>query len=429
MAFASRDRSPAVTTSTSIQSKPLAPTPRLLVIIVVASAIMAVSMGLRQCFGLFQASVTSELAISAVSFGFAVALHNLVWGLSQPFLGALGDRFGPRPVLVVCGLIYAAGLALMATSRHAVLGLDIGLGVLTGIGVAGTAFGVLLGAVSRAAPPERRSQLLGLVSGIGSVGVLGLAPLGQRLIQLQDWRVAAMAYALVCLGVVALSVFIGGRPAATAQAARDSFPPAGVADAAREAFSHGGFVAMTVAFFACGFQLMFITAHLPRFLGLCGLPPSVGATALGVIGLCNAVGSYAFGLLGARYSRKRLLACIYAVRTLAIAAYISFPISEASTLLFAGVMGFTWLGVVPLVSGLIGRLFGLRNFNMLFGLVFLCHQLGGFLGPLMGGVVLDLTGGYTLAWYAMIAIGAAATVLQWPMNDVPRPRVPELSPV
>ncbi len=394
------------------------PGPSLPVIIVVASTIVAISMGLRQCFGLFQASVTAELAVSATGFGLALALHNLIWGLSQPVLGALGDRYGPRPVLMLGCAAYTAGLLLLALSDSAVLGLGVGVGVLTGLGVAGTAFGVLLGAVSRAAPPERRSQLVGLVSGIGSVGVLGLAPLGQQLIQWQDWRMAALAYAVICGSIAILSVLIGGRlaPDETASAA----PSPGVVAAAREALAHPGFVAMTLAFFACGFQLQFITAHLPRFLGLCGLPPSVGATALGLIGLCNALGSYVFGLLGARYSRKRLLAAIYATRTVAIATYIALPITEASTLVFAAVMGFTWLGVVPLVSGLIGKLFGLGNFNMLFGLVFLCHQLGGFLGPWMGGIVLDLSGGYEIAWYALIAIGAAATLLQWPMDDRPR---------
>jgi predicted MFS family arabinose efflux permease len=394
--------------------------PSLPVIIVVASTIVAISMGLRQCFGLFQASVTQDLAVSASGFGFALALHNLVWGLSQPVLGALGDRFGPRPVLLGSALVYTAGLLLLAVSDSGVLGLDIGVGILTGIGTAGTGFGVLLGAVSRAAPPERRSQLVGLVSGVGSVGVLGLAPLGQQIIQQADWRVAALTYAAICLSIVALALLVGGRPAPQAASAA---PSPGIGAAAREALSHGGFVAMTLAFFACGFQLQFITAHLPRFLGLCGIAPSVGATALGLIGLCNAVGSYAFGVAGARYSRRKLLAAIYAVRTVTIAVYIALPITEASTLVFAAVMGFTWLGVVPLVSGLIGRMFGLAHFNMLFGLVFLCHQLGGFLGPWMGGIVLDMSGGYDLAWYALIAIGALATLLQWPMDDTPRAQV------
>jgi predicted MFS family arabinose efflux permease len=385
-------------------------------IVAVAAAVMAVSMGLRQCFGLFLGPVGAELGVTAASFGFAVALHNLVWGLAQPFVGALGDRYGARPVMLVCGLLYTLGLALMALSRTPWIGLDLGLGVLTGLGVAGTGFGVLLGAVSRAAPPARGGVLLGLVSGAGSAGILLLAPAGEAMIAGLGWRGAALGYAAACIGMIAVSVFIGG--ASPGVAARATAP---LGQTLRAALAHRGFVAMSVAFFACGFQLMFITTHLPRFLGLCGLSPAVGAQALAVIGLCNAVGSYAFGRLGQRYSPKRLLAGIYAVRTLAIIAYLAAPVSAASTLVFAAVMGATWLGVIPLVSALIGRLFGLARFNMLFGVVFLGHQLGGFAGAWMGGLVLDATGGYAAAWWALVAVGAAAALLQWPMDDRPRP--------
>lgn len=399
---------------------PKAP-PSLLMIVVIASLIMFISLGLRQCLGLFLQPVTADLGVSAAGFGLAFALHNLTWGLSQPFVGALADRWGTRPVVAICGLIYAAGLALMAGSRHAFVGLDLGMGLLTGLGIAGTGFGVLLGAVSRAARPERRSQVLGLVSGLGSAGVLVLAPLGQRLIDHWDWRLAAATYAIVVLATVPLALFLGRPGVAPVDNPTDA--RGGVATAAREALSHGGFVAMTVAFFACGLQLMFITVHLPRFLSLCGMPPALGATALGIIGLCNAIGSYVFGLLGARYSRRKLLATIYVCRTLAIITYISLPVTEASTLLFSAVMGFTWLGVLPLVSGLIGRMFGLRDFSMLFGLVFFCHQLGGFLGSWLGGLILDSTGSYQPAWYALVGVGIIATVLQWPMNDRPVPRM------
>jgi predicted MFS family arabinose efflux permease len=369
----------------------------------------------------FLGPVGAELGVSAASFGFAVALHNLVWGLGQPLVGALGDRFGPRPVLLGCGVLYAAGLALMATSRLPWLGLDVGIGVLTGLGIAGTGFGVLLGAVSRATPPHRRSALVGLVSGIGSAGILLLAPVGQILIDGFGWRIAALALAATCIGMMAVSVLIGGRP--TRDKAESSAEAAsGLGETLRAALAHPGFMVMTIAFFACGFQLAFITTHLPRFLGLCGLAPSVGAHALGIIGLCNAFGSYAFGLLGQRYSPKRLLAGIYAIRTVAIVAYLAVPISEASTLVFAAVMGTTWLGVVPLVSSLVGKLFGLARFNMLFGVVFLGHQLGGFAGAWMGGVILDATGSYAAAWYALIGVGLTAAILQWPMDDRPRPR-------
>ncbi|MGG5819044.1 MFS transporter [Falsiroseomonas sp. HW251] len=393
--------------------------PGLWRIVLVAAAVMSVSMGLRQCFGLFLAPSTAALGASAAAFGFAVALHNLVWGLSQPFVGALGDRFGARPVLLCCGLLYVAGLLLFAVSGSRFVALDIGIGLLTGLGIAGTGFGVLLGAVSRAAPPERRGWLVGLVSGAGSAGVLVLAPLGEALIAQAGWREAALAFAGICVAMVALSLLLGKVPA-QGSTRQEAGPALGAWGAARMAMGHPGFVAMSVAFFACGFQLMFITTHLPRFLGLCGLAPSVGASALAVIGVCNAIGSYAFGLLGQRYSPKRLLAGIYATRTAAIVLYLATPVTEPSTLVFAAVMGATWLGVVPLVSALIGRLFGLANFSLLFGLAFVCHQLGGFAGAWLGGIVLDATGGYDAAWWALVGVGAAAALLQWPMDDRPR---------
>jgi predicted MFS family arabinose efflux permease len=385
-------------------------------IVLVASAVMAVSMGLRQCFGLFMAPSIATLGTSAAVFGFAVALHNLIWGLAQPFVGALGDRYGARPVLIGCGLLYTVGLLLFALSGSPFVALNVGIGLLTGLGIAGTGFGVLLGAVSRAAPPERRGMLVGLVSGAGSMGVLVLAPLGEGLITRAGWKEAALAFAGICGVMVALSLLLSRGP--VQHPAKSEAPEAWAA--VRAAMAHPGFVAMSVAFFACGFQLMFITTHLPRFLGLCGLAPSVGAAALAVIGVCNAIGSYVFGLLGQRYSPKRLLAGIYAARTAAILLYLATPVSEATTLLFAAVMGATWLGVVPLVSALIGRLFGLGNFSLLFGLAFVCHQIGGFAGAWMGGIVLDATGIYDAAWWTLVGIGAAAALLQWPMDDRPR---------
>jgi predicted MFS family arabinose efflux permease len=257
------------------------------------------------------------------------------------------------------------------------------------------------------------------VSGAGSTGVLVLAPLSEGLIAQAGWRDAALTFAGICGAMVAVSLLLGGAPAQNS-AKRAALPASGAWSAARTAMAHPGFVTMSVAFFACGFQLMFITTHLPRFLGLCGLAPSVGAAALAVIGVCNAIGSYAFGVLGQRYSPKRLLAGIYATRTTAIVLYLATPASETSTLLFAAVMGATWLGVVPLVSALIGRLFGLANFSLLFGLAFVCHQIGGFAGAWMGGIVLDATGGYDAAWWTLVGIGVAAALLQWPMDDRPR---------
>jgi predicted MFS family arabinose efflux permease len=390
--------------------------------VILASSIIIVSMGLRQCFGLFQAPISDEIGTSAAAFGFAMALQNLVWGVSQPFIGALADRFGPRTVILGCTALYVLGLLMMATAHTSFIGLDVGAGVMTGFGVAGTGFGVLLGAVARAAPADRRTQVVGIVSAAGTVGILVLAPLGQGLIDHFGWRNALFTYAAIAAIIAALSLLIrtGPRSTIAVEAHSEAQDIEGLGDTLRAAMSHRGFLAMTVSFFACGFQLMFITTHLPRYIGLCGLSPTVGAEALALIGVCNAIGSYVSGSLGRYFQDKHLLAATYLFRTTAIAIYLAVPISATTTLIFAAAMGFTWLGVNAFVSSLIARMFGLRHFNTLFGTIFLSHQLGAFAGSWLGGIVLDATGTYTLAWLTLIAIGLGAATLQWPMDDRPR---------
>jgi predicted MFS family arabinose efflux permease len=371
-------------------------------------------MGLRQSLGLFLGPVSRDLAVSASAFGLAVALQNIVWGISQPFIGMIGDRYGARPVLIGSALIYACGLVLMAVGGPFV-GLDIGGGVIAGLGVAGTGFGVLLGAVSQAVPPERRSQTVGFVSAAGSLGTLLLAPLGQALIAGYGWRSALVVFSGIAAAMALISVAIGGQSNGQAgEASRERYSTGAALLAASR---HRGYAEMAVAFFACGFQPMFITTHLPQYLAICGLAPAVSASALGFIGLGNAAGSYIVGLLGARFSQKRLLALIYLLRTLAIAVFLATPVSPLSALIFAATMGFLWLSVAPLVSGLIGRLFGLQHFNMLFGLTFLSHQVGAFAGAWLGGVTFDITGSYAVAWTAMIIAGLAAAAVQWSMDD------------
>ena len=391
-------------------------------VIAVAAVVLSISMGLRQSLGLFLVPMTTDLGVSAATFGFALAIQNFVWGLSQPFLGALGDRYGPRPVLIGSALMYAAGLYLMSHGGP-LLGLDLG-SVLIGVGVAGTGFGVLLGATARAVAPERRSQTVGLVSAAGSLATLAIAPLGQHLILQQGWMTALTAFAGVAGAMALIGALIGAGGSGATSASDASGPLQTTGEALREATSHPGFIAMMLAFFACGFQLMFITTHLPNYLAICGVAPSVSATALGVIGLGNAVGSYVAGHLGARYRQKRLLALVYLFRTATIACFLSLPVTSASTLVFAAAMGLLWLSVAPLVSGLVGRLFGLRHFNTLFGVTFLSHQAGAFLGSWLGGLTFDMTGSYATAWTAMIVVGLAAFALQWFMEDEPRLCVP-----
>ncbi len=402
---------------------------RVVGLLVIAATILSLSMGLRQSLGLFLPPLNTELAISASTFGFAMALQNIVWGVGQPIVGMFGDRYGARPVLVATACLYALGLALMGFGGNR-FGLDAGLGVMVGLGIAGTSFGVLIGAVSRVVPPARRNQLVGLVAAAGSLATLGLAPLGQLLIDLFGWSIALFAFAgFACLMAV-LALFIRPEPSAP-EVAKEASSTLGTA--LRDAAQHRGFVVMTIAFFACGFQLAFVITHLAQFLAICGIASSVSATAIGVIGLSNAVGSYLFGVLSSRYSPKKLLASIYLLRTISIILFVASPITPVSTIVFAAAMGFLWLGVVPLVSGLIGKLFGLRYFNTLFGVAFFSHQIGGFVGAWLGGLIFDLTGSYSGAWMSVVAVGITATTLQWFMDDRTRPsnQTPDalLSPV
>jgi predicted MFS family arabinose efflux permease len=392
----------------------------LILLLVLSGTIISICMGLRQSLGLFMRPMALDAGISAATFGFAIALQNIVWGISQPFVGALADRYGPRPILVWTALCYAAGLLLMAFSRGA-LGLDVA-GFLLGIGTAGTAFGVLMGVVARATPPERQSQTVGLVAAAGSMGTLLLAPLGQSLIDGFGWQAAMMAFAgiastmvLFALPMKGLTLRLNAGPVA---AAAKSMP---LREALREAMAHRGYLFMTLAFFACGFQLVFITTHLPAYLQLCGVAPGVSATALGLIGLFNTIGTYCFGLLGARYSQKHLLALIYLLRTLFIIAFLLMPISATTTLIFAAAMGMLWLGVSPLVTGILSRVFGLEHFGTLYGVVFFSHQVGSFFGAWMGGLVFAWSGNYDAGWGALIVIGLAAFTLQWLMDDRPPP--------
>jgi predicted MFS family arabinose efflux permease len=393
----------------------------MLVLVVLCGVIISVCMGLRQSLGLYQRPMMLEAGVSAAAFGLSIALQNIVWGVTQPFIGAWADRSGARLVAIVCALIYAAGVVLMIYSGRLPGALEVS-GFLIGVGTAGTGLGVLVGTVARATPPEKRIQMVGLVSAAGSIGTFIIAPLGQSMISAFGWQGALAGYAVLAASMLVLALPIRetthGVPSTKTQ---------NLGEAVREAAAHRGFVFMTLAFFACGFQLIFLTTHLPAYLQLCGVAPGVSATAIALIGLFNAIGTYIFGLLGARYNQRRLLALIYLLRTLFIAVFLLVPVSAASTLIFASAMGFLWLGVTPLITGIIGRVFGLAHFNTLYGMAFLSHQVGSFFGAWMGGVVFDRAGNYDFAWGALLVIGAAAFTLQWMMNEQPpRARAPAL---
>ncbi|HEY5898583.1 MAG TPA: MFS transporter, partial [Burkholderiales bacterium] len=376
----------------------------MLVLLLVSGVVISLSMGMRQSMGLFLGPLTTELGVSAATFSFSLALQNIVWGASQPFVGALADRYGARPVVFGTGVLYAVGLLVMMVSRGA-LGLDIA-GFLCGIGIAGTGFGVLIGVVARATPPEKRIQRIGLVAATGSLGTVVLAPFAQWMMaSFGGWKAALAAFIAIAIVTALLALLIREQPV------REEHKPQRLGEALLEAGRHRGFLQMTTAYFACGFQLIFITTHLPRYLEICGVSPSVGAQALGLIGLCNTIGTYIFGHLGARYSQKKLLALIYGARTVFICLFLAVPVTTASALIFAAAMGFLWLGVAPLISGVIGRMFGLAHFNTLYGVTFFSHQVGSFAGAWMGGLAYTLTGNYAIAWTALIVIGVTAFTL------------------
>jgi predicted MFS family arabinose efflux permease len=396
----------------------------MLLLIVLSGMIISICIGLRQTLGLYMRPMTLEVGVSAAAFGFSIALQNIVWGISQPFVGAIADRWGARPVVIVFSLIYSAGLVLMIYSGRLPGALEAS-GFLIGLGTAGCSFGVLIGTVSRATPPETRIQTVGLVSAAGSLGTFLIAPYGQGLISAFGWQWALVGYAVLAASMVLLAL-----PLREAPLESGSHRSQKLGEAVREAMGHRGFLFMTLAFFACGFQLVFLTTHLPAYLQVCGVAPGVSATALALIGLFNTAGTYIFGLLGARYNQRRLLALIYLLRTTFICIFLLVPVSAASTLIFASAMGFLWLGVTPLIAGIIGRVFGLTHFNTLYGMVFLSHQVGSFFGAWMGGVVFDRAGNYDFAWGALIVVGATAFTLQWLMDErPPRPGLrPQLSP-
>src|SRR4051812_34239766 len=384
----------------------------LVPLILLSGLIISLCMGLRQSLGLFMRPMGADLGISAAAFGFSIALQNIVWGLAQPFAGALADKHGPRLVIVATALVFAGGLLLFMTPGIIPGGLVLA-GIMLGIGTTG--FSTLYGAINRRADPKKRSQTVGLVAACGSLGTMVIAPLGGALIDGPGWQTGIVVFAALGACMALLALPINESPGQVSAGMKKQ----NLSEALKEAIGHRGYLFMTLAFFACGFQLVFLTTHLPAYLALCGIAPGVGATALGLIGLFNAIGTYIFGQLGARYSQKHLLATIYLLRTLFIVFFLAAPVSAASTLVFAAAMGFLWLGVTPLVTGIIARVFGLTHFNSLFGVVFLSHQVGSFFGAWMGGVVFDFAGNYNLAWGALIVIGVAAFTLQWLMDERP----------
>lgn len=402
-------------TTSSIPAPPL-PWWRQTGALVVAGGIaMGLALGVRHVQGLFLLPVTLERGWSRETFAFAMALQNLVWGLSQPFTGMVADRWGAGKVVAGGLVLYALGLVLMAQAATPAIFM-LGAGGCIGLALSGTAFATVYGALSRLVPAERRGWALGMAGAIGGLGQFMLVPAAQGLIAAQGWGGTLMLFALVLALALPLAIPLREpvRHQAENQGNAEGMP---LRAALREAFAHRGFWLLNLGFLACGFQLAFIGNHLPAYLLDRGLAPSHAVGALATIALTNVVGTYACGLLGARHRRKHLLAGLYLVRTAAMALFVLLPLSPVSVYLFSAAMGLLWLGTVPLTNGLVAQVFGVRYLTTLFGFVFLGHQLGSFLGVWLGGVVFEVTHSYDLVWIAAMALGLASAALHAPIDD------------
>lgn len=387
-----------------------------------AAAIVTIAMGVRQAFGLFLPDMSTDLSIGRSSFGLSLALQNLLFGLAQPFVGALADRHGAGRVVAGGTLLYAAGLLAASVAGDAI-GLHLSFGLMVGMALSATTFVVVLGAVGRVVTPERRSMAFGIVTAGGSLGQFLVVPAGQLLIGELGWRMALVALAGLIAVMLALAVGVSGKPATNGP--QGSGDGQTLRQALGEAAGHRGFWLLNAGFFVCGFHVAFIATHFPAYLTDKGLGLAIGANALALVGLFNIFGSYLFGVWGGRWSKKGLLAALYAARAVVMIAFLAAPLTPVSALLFAAAMGFLWLGTVPLTSGLVGQIFGMRYLSTLYGIVFLGHQLGSFCGAWIAGLMFDWTGSYDSIWVASVALGFVAALLHLPISEQPVARLRE----
>src|SRR5271169_2970498 len=375
-------------------------------ILIGAAVLLSLGMGIRQSFGLFLTPVTRDLALTAADFTLAIAVQNIVWGISQAPIGAIADRFGLRATMMAGAAIYVIGLAVMAAAEGA-LALIVS-GVLIGAALSCVASSLAMTAVARAVSDERRSQTLGLVTAAGSLGTL-LVPLAtQALLAHQAWQIGALFFLVIAAAMMPAAFWAGGADRMPARGGAKTTMRAVIGQAA----CRRPFLVMSGAYFVCGLNLVFLTTHLPTYLAICGQDPMLSAAALAVIGGMNCVGSLAAGWLGARYPKHILLGLLYILRAAVFTAYFVMPPTQASTLVFAAAMGMLWLSVAPLVSGLVAEMFGTRYMATLLGIAFVMHQVGSSIGAWGGGLIFDMTGSYDRAWQTGVLIGFGAGVVQ-----------------
>ena len=382
-----------------------------LAIIVCGGLVLWLSIGTRQSFGLFLSPMTADLGWGREIFALAIAIQNIVWGLAQPIAGGLADRYGAARTIVGGALLYAAGVYLMASSASPV-SLYLSGGLLLGLGVSGTSFAVVMGAVGRAVSEEKRSLALGVVGAAGSLGQFVMVPVGQAFIASYGWAVAFTFLAVLSLLMVPLAAGVAGKPAADAAADTQT-----LREGLSEALRLRSYWYLIGGFFVCGFHVTFIATHLPAYLEDQGLAADWASWTLALVGLFNIFGSLVCGWLGGRYPKKYVLSTLYIMRAVIIAVFLMTPVTPLSALMFGAAIGLMWLATVPLTTGLVATIFGPKYLGMLSGVVFFSHQIGAFLGVWWGGYLYDATGSYDVIWWLAVALGVLAAILHWPIEE------------
>ena len=386
------------------------------VVLTCGTIILFLSFGARNIFGILLDPMTASTGLEVDDFSLAIGIQAVIWGLTTPITASLAERYGTARMIALGGLLYAAGLALMSmvqTPMH----MHLTAGMMLGLGLSATGFPIILAAITKRVDAKRRSLFLGIGSAAGSSGQLALVPAGQALITGYGWAATAIAFGCLVAVIVpwAFAMKDPRREAADPNAA----PQQKLGEAVREAMGHRGFLLLTAGYFVCGYQVMFLGTHLPKFLTEAGQDPWVGATALSLIGLFNIIGTLTWGALGGKFRMKYLLTIIYLLRSAVLAVYILLPITVMSTYIFASAIGLLWLATVPLTSGLVARIFGLRYMATLTGLVFFSHQLGSFAGAWLGGKFFVTTGSYDMIWWIGVLLGLMAAALHFPIDDKP----------
>ena len=387
-----------------------------MVVLTCGTIILFISFGARNIFGLLLDPMTESASISVGDFSFAIGLQAVIWGLTTPITASLAERYGTARMIALGGVLYAAGLILMSLVQTPIH-MHLTAGLMLGLGLSATGFPIILAAITKRVDAKRRSLFLGIGSAAGSSGQLALVPAGQFFISGYGWAVTAIVFGCLVAVIVPLAAAMKDpkREAADPNAA----PEQKLGEALGEAMTHRGFLLLTAGYFVCGYQVMFLGTHLPNFLIEAGQDPWVGATALSLIGLFNILGTLAWGAMGGKWRMKYLLTSIYLLRSVVLAAFIMLPVTPWSTYIFAAAIGLLWLATVPLTSGLVARIFGLKYMATLTGIVFFSHQLGSFAGAWLGGVFFESTGSYDTIWWIGVLLGVIAAALHFPIDDKP----------